>query len=69
MVAPERSRASLTSISTLLNMNNNLGGGLGPSGASPLSRQGSNLKRRLSMKRHGAAASSSTTRHTLSLKV
>ena len=59
-----RSGPSLTALS------NQIGSGMGSAGASPLARQGSNLKRAISMKRSEMRnATSGSNKHTLSLKV
>ena len=59
-----RSGPSLTALS------NQIGSGMSSAGASPLARQGSNLKRAISMKRSEMRnATSGSNKHTLSLKV
>ena len=62
---PQRSGPSLSALSKdHLSMGN-----LSSAGASPLARQGSNLKRQISMKRNEQRNSSLGNKHTLSLKV
>lgn len=59
-----RSGPSLTALS------NHIGSGMSSAGASPLARQGSNLKRAISLKRSEMRnATSGSNKHTLSLKV